>query len=958
MRATCLLGMLLVCAGTALAQPEPTPVQGLVYDVDFFPGTVYDPTIPTPEDLLGFMPGERAAFPHEIELAILAWGESSPRVTVVEYARSHEGRALYYAIITSPANLAHIDSIRSGLARLADPRGLDDGEAEALITGLPGTAWLAYSIHGDETSGADAALAVIYHLAAAQGDPVEGMLDDLVILVDPMMNPDGRNRFLQQIAEHRGTQPNVDDQSLLHRGYWPWGRTNHYGFDLNRDWILGINPETKGRIREASLWHPLLFVDAHEMGSQDTYLFSPQREPRNPHVPSNRDKWGRLFALEQSEAFDRYGWAYYTGEWNEGWYPGYSDVWGEFRGAVGILYEQARFAEDGVRRPGGSIHSYREAVHHQAVSSLANLMTLQANVADLRRDILAERRVAVSANGPFARRTFAVLPTENRSRLRGFTDLMALQGFEFYRTTSEFRASGTDQLGQSFQGRTIPAGTILIPNRQPEGHQVATMLEFDTRMSPGYVERERKAIVRTGSSTIYDVTAWNLTMMHGLEALSLETGLPSEVEAYAEVDDANGGAVAPGSAVAWAVDGSDDASVAVAARLMERGVEVRLAKRAFELGGVALPRGSLVILRNDNRAFADDLAGVVRLVAEEAGLTLASLTAGLGEGELPDLGGGHFDRLEPPRIAIVSRDGMSVYDFGSIWYTLDHRIGIRHSHIDGAAFEGSDLRRYNVIVLPDRWWGEWSEGTLEALERWVESGGTLIAIGGSAGQVAGSESSLSSVRLLRDVLDDLDTYQDQVLREWMALEGIGPDSAAVWSHAAGTAGAPPWSEAGDLDRSEAEELGRVDRWQRMFMPAGAVLAARTDQEHWLTVGTGAVLPVLYNSSRVFMSASGVQAAVRAGVYRDAPGEAVSRVGWSVVPAGQILDLRMSGLLWPEAGERLANAALVTRERKGNGQVILFAASPTFRASTRGTERLLVNAMIYGPGLGTRPAIEP
>ncbi len=447
MRAFCLLGMLLVCAGPVSAQPQPTPVQGLAYDVPFFPGTAYDPSIPTPEDLLGFMPGERAAFPHEIELAILAWGESSPRVTVVEYARSHEGRALYYAIITSPANHARIDSIRSGLARLADPRGLDSGEAEALITGLPGTAWLAYSIHGDETSGADAALAVIYHLAAAQGDPVEGMLDDLVVLIDPMMNPDGRNRFLQQIAEHRGTQPNVDDQSLLHAGYWPWGRTNHYGFDLNRDWILGVNPETKGRIREASLWHPLLFVDAHEMGSQDTYLFSPQRDPRNPHVPSNRDKWGRLFAEEQSQAFDAYGWAYYTGEWNEGWYPGYSDVWGEFRGAVGILYEQAGFAEDGVRRPGGAVHTYREAVHHQAVSSIANLMTLQDNVADIRRDILAERRAAVSADGPFAKRTFAVLPTSNRSRLRGFVDLMELQGFEYYLTTTDFRASGTDQLG-------------------------------------------------------------------------------------------------------------------------------------------------------------------------------------------------------------------------------------------------------------------------------------------------------------------------------------------------------------------------------------------------------------------------------------------------------------------------------------------------------------------------------
>lgn len=956
MRAIRILGALLMLTGTAYAQPEPTPLQGLAYDVDFFPGTTYDLSVPTPESILGFRPGDRAAFPHEIEQALRVWGDSSSRVTVVEYARTHEGRALYYLIITSPANHARIDSIRAGLARLADPRGLGDSEAEALITGLPGTAWLAYSIHGDETSGSDAALAVIHHLAAAQGDPVESLLDDLVVLVDPMMNPDGRNRFLQQIAEHRGTQPNVDNQSLIHAGYWPWGRTNHYGFDLNRDWILGVNPETRGRIREASQWYPLLFVDAHEMGSQDTYLFSPQREPRNPHVPTNRDKWGNLFARQQSEAFDSYGWAYYTGEWNEGWYPGYSDVWGEFRGAVGILYEQAGFAEDGVRRPGGAIHSYREAVHHQAVSSMANLMTLQENVGDLRRDVLAERRGAVSADGPYARRTFAVLPSGNQSRVDGFADLMELQGFEFFRTTSDFRASGFDQFGASFEGRTIPVGTILIPNRQPEGHQVATMLEFDTRMTPDYVERERKAILRTGSSTIYDVTAWNITMMHGLEALTLDTGLPSGVEPYGSAQP-TAASPAAGGAVAWGIDGSDDASVSVAARLMEVGVEVRLAERAFDLAGVELPRGSLVVLRNDNREFEGDLAATVQAAAAEAGLASAALTSGLGEGELPDLGGGHFDRLEPPRIALVSRDGMSVYDFGSIWYTIDHRIGIRHSHIDGGSLGRSDLRRYNVIVLPDRWFGSWSEETLEAIEDWVMAGGTLIAIGRSAGLVAGDESTLSRVRLLRDVLDDLDTYGDQVLREWMALEGIAPDSAAVWSHTAGMASSVPWQQADGADRDEGD-LERLDRWQRMFMPAGAVVAGRTDQEHWLTYGTSPTLPVLYTTSRVLMSAGGVQAAVRAGVYRDAPGTSATRVGWSVIPAGQALDLRMSGLLWPEAGERLANAALVTRERKGNGQVILFATSPTFRASTRGTERVLVNALIYGPGLGARQAIEP
>jgi len=865
---------------------------------------------------------------------------------------------LYYAIITSPANHSRMETIRSGLARLADPRGLSEADADALISSLPGTAWMAYSIHGNETSGSDAALAVVHHLAAAQGEAVESMLQNLVILIDPMQNPDGRNRWLQQVAEHRGTQPSVDDQSALHAGYWPGGRTNHYGFDLNRDWALGVNPEATGRIREASTWHPLLFVDAHEMGSQDTYLFSPQRSPVNPNIPANRKEWHGRFAKDQAAAFDRYNWAYYTGEWNEGWYPGYSDAWGPLRGAIGILYEQARITEDGVRRPGGAIHTYREAVHHQAVSSLANLSTLQANVANLRRDVLAERRLAVSPDGPFAKRSFAILPTDNRSRLDGFLDLMELQGFEIYRTTKEFRASGKDQFGLSFQKRSLPVGTILIPNRQPEGHHIAALLEFDTRLTPGYVNREREAILRTGTTTIYDVTAWSITMMHGLEALSLESGLPPDAELLGMDERGGADSVLEASmrTVAWAINGSDDASVSVAARLMERGVEVRAAMKAFQLGGVEMPRGSPVVLRNDNRSFPGDLEETLAEVASAVGLTAASLTTGLGEGELPDLGGGGFQRLEPPRIAILSGPGISAYDQGSQRYMLDHRIGIRHTQLNGLT-PGTDLRRYNVIVLPHRTSAEWSTQALSTLETWVEADGTLIAVGSSAGQLAGSESSLSRVRLLRDVIGKLETYEDHILREWMAVNGMGPDSTSVWSHSAAMSSSLPWSMASDLKRP-AEGLERLDRWQRMFMPAGAMLAGRTDQKHWLTFGTGGRLPVLFTTPQVFMSEVGVEAAMRAGAYRESPGAVASRVGWSVVPAGQEMDLRMSGLLWPEAGERLANSALVTREQKGKGQVILFATPPTFRASTMGTERLLVNAMIYGPGLGATPAIIP
>ena len=956
--ALCLLcsTLALVAAG-AEGAPPPTEPAGLAYDLEFFAGADHDPAVPTPEDCLGFRPGDRAAFPHEIESCLAAWAEVSPRARLEEYARSHEGRALWTMVLTSPANQARLDEIRAGWDRLADPRGLSEAEAERLLGELPAVAWLAYSIHGDETSGSDASLAVIHHLAAGRGEAIEGLLEELVVVVDPMMNPDGRHRFLQMIAEHRGAQPNVDDQSLIHHGYWPWGRTNHYGFDLNRDWILGVAPESRGRIRAAGGWHPLLVVDAHEMGAQDTYLFSPPCEPRNPNVGPAARRWGPVFARDQARAFDERGWVYYSGEWNEGWYVGYTDAWGELRGVVGILYEQAGFAEDGVRRPEGTIHTYREAVHHQAVSSLANLDTLRRNAPEIKRDFVAGRRAAVDPRGPFAGRTFAILPTANASRLDRFLDLMRLQGVELYVAEEAFTAGAAlDPLGRRRQRVPVPAGTVLIPNRQPLARLVSAMLEFDPRISEEALRAERRELLRTGDTTIYDVTGWSLPLMYGLEALALESDLPAAAAALAEPAAADPGPV-PAEAVAWIIDGADDASVAAAARMLERGLRVRVADKPIELEGRAFARGSVVVLPIDNRGLDGGPAATIELSAAELGLEPVAVGSGLGEGDLPDLGGGHPRGLEPPRLGLFSRGGLSVYDFGSIRHAIDRRLGIRHSHLDLDVFRRADLRRYNVLVLPDRWFGDLPEEQREALTGWVEGGGTLIAVGGSAEPFASEEAGATDVRLLRDALGELDRFEQAVLREWQAASEEMPAEEAVWSHTAAAEPAFPWSAASELARPPADEIERRDAWQRLFMPQGAILAARVDDEHWLTFGAGALLPVLYRGSRVLMTDG--EAPLRLGAFAPAAGASGPlRVGWSLAPPGQELRLRMSGLLWPEAAQRLANAAVVTREARGRGQVILFAVTPSFRASTLGTERLLLNALVYGPGLGASTPIRP
>lgn len=968
----------------------PTDPPGLRPAAEFFPGARYRPDVPTQASVVGFAAGERAATAAEVAKCLKAWTAAAPdRSRLVEYARSHENRPLQYVVVTSPATLQRLDDVQRDLARIADPRQTEPAEAEAIIARAPAVAWLAYTIHGDETEGSDAALAVLYHLIAGEDEAVAKLREDLIIIVDPLMNPDGRDRFVKMIAENRGAVPNVDDQSLIHSGYWPYGRGNHYLFDLNRDWLWLAHPETRGRVREVAKWNPVLFVDAHGMGSQDTHLFSPPREPVNPHLPGARKEWGERFARDQARAFDRHGLVYYTGEWHEEWYPGYSDAYVSYRGAVGILYEQARVAEDGVRRPEGRILSYRESVQHHVIGSLANLLTAQAHGKDLLRNLWKTRRAACDPEGPYGQRTFAVLPHANRTRVEDFGRLLQQHGIEVLRAKTEFMVpAATDQLGRQSHRVTVPVGTLLIPNRQPLGHLIAAMLEFDPRFSADVLKDERRDLLEKGRSRIYDTTAWNLTMMFALPALTLTRHVAELTEPWAPAKLPAPRAADQPAPVAYVFDGADDRSVAAAARLMERGVRPRVTDKPFRFDGQDFARGSVVITVLDNRTFTGALRAEVSATAAELGLSAVPIFSGLGTDDLPDLGGRHFRLLEPPRIALFSRGALSSTDYGSIWYALDHRLAIRHSHLDESA--PHDLRRYNVLILPDRW-GAAGAAWEGALKEWVRAGGTLIAIGGSANALMAEKAEFSRVRNLPDVLPRLADYELTILREWLGRSGALPALDAVWSHRATPSLQFPWQFIEGAHPDE-KELKRRDAWQSLFMPQGALLAARVDTNSWLTLGCAEWLPVMAGRGPVLMAADGVEAPVRYGYLvetakntaapepdaaeESAPDHSVEkedgkrtetkkeqkkdppRVGWSALPEGTEMLLRMSGLLWPEAAHRLANSAHVTRESFGRGQIILFANSPTFRAATRGQERLFLNAVVYGPGLGASAPLKP
>ncbi len=900
-------------------------------------GIKFDPSIPTPADVLGFEMGSRPIRHMEVKLYLRRLAEASDRVEFREYARSHEGRELFYVVVSDPAHMGRLDEIRAGLATLADPRKTTDAQAAEIIDKSPAVAWMLYTVHGDEMSGTDAAVVAAYRLAAGRDARTLSLLKDVVVCIDPLQNPDGRERYLSMLQQGRGKVPTGDVQSVEHRTPWPWGRTNHYLFDLNRDWNVTVQPESRGRVKAIADWHPQLVVDGHEMGSTDTYLFSPPTEPFNLHIPPNILRWFEKYTSDQADAFDRHGWSYYRGEWNEAWAIGFADVWAMHHGAAGILYEQARSAGTLVRLPTGQDRFYREDVAHQLVSTLSNLRTLAANRRAFLSDFYADKKAAVAdVRATDGRNLFLLVPGRNRSRTAEFFDLLERQHIEAYVVGANGAtvADVVDPWGAVEDRRTFPAGTIAIPTKQPLGPLMRGMLEFDPKLTDAFLAIERRELELKGETKLYDVTGWCIAMGYDVEAFWARGDLKALMSDMrpAKRDAITGpsrGLDDDARVYGYLMDGDDDAAIALTGRLLQSGWHIRAAKKPFVSSGRSFPSGTFLIRGHENAERMSKLKNEVAGLPD--GVGVVATTARSGDG--PDLGGGEFPLLTEPRIALIGNDPFSAYSYGSIWHLLDARTGLRISRLQAHALARYDLRKYNVIILPNASNGAslksaLDQGIRDRLGAWIREGGTLVAIGGTAAALA-TDPGLGSVRLRRDVLKDVDIYAEAVWRE-RAADAPSVDADQVWEFDPdkGFSTTRPTSQRIEID--DVDALKRHDEWARRFMPHGVVLRADLLPEHWLGHGMRGRVPVMYGLEHVLMAKPPVETAAR------------------LAEAGS---LRLSGLLWPEARGRLADGAYLTRERIDRGQLILFATDPTFRGFFRGTDRLLLNAVVLGPGLG-------
>ena len=910
------------CVAVGAAEDEEKPPT-LIPFVD--PATI-DPKIPPPSSIIGHEVGEKAVRYDPLMRYLEKLAASSDRITLNPFGKTHEGRTLVHLIITNPKNHQRLEQIKADNAKLADPRKFPNlEEGKKLLRSHPATALMTYSIHGDELSSTDAAMQLAYQLVAGTDERTKSILDQVVTIIDPLQNPDGRERHLASIEQRTGAIPSTDGQHIQHNSIN--GRTNHYRFDMNRDFVSLMTLENQARMKVITEWNPHFMVDSHEMGPLEGYLMDPPRQPLNPLLPKKNLYWRELFGFDQAAAFDAHGWSYYAKDWNVDFAPIYNASWINFSGGTGILYEQAGVSSAAYKQETGHILTYREAVHHQLVSSLANLNTLKNNRQEILADYLADHIDAVNGDGALTG-TFFMPPHPDRARVARFIELLGRQSVEYsFTRESTHITNATDLFGDKTDHLELPAGTLVVKSDQPFQRVAHTLLRFETRPDSNYLKIEREELENHRGSRFYDVTAWNLPMAFGLESywvdeipdLKLDSKPPQPAEKTIDWSSK--------PKYGYIIEFSSAVIYDVMVRLFEQNCHLRAATEPFFFQGHNYRPGAIVLRGHEN---PENLNDILQKIAREFDVNIrAAQTASVGKVG-PDLGGPKFVLLHAPRVAIMAGNMSS--SAGAVWHLLDYRLKMRISPIE----RPRDLRKYNVLVLSDD--GPVSDG----VKKWVEDGGTLIAFGNAAHSIARKDSEFSSVRRRRDVLDKLDVYQEDLERERQA-DNIKIDFDDLWGER--KAKQVRKQNTGQKETKDKEEkspssvklekLKRIDEWQRIFSPSGVFVKARIDQRHWLGSGLGKFLPVMVGGDSVMMSMHPIQTPVRL-VAED--------------------DLRLSGLLWPEARKRLANSSFATVERHGRGQVILFASNPTYRGWYPATERLFLNAVLLGPGMGTSQKI--
>jgi Zinc carboxypeptidase len=687
---------------------------------------------PTPEQFLGYKLGDRfTQWPRIVEY-FDALAKSSNLITVQQFGETYEHRPLILAVITSPKNRAQLDAVRANVVSLANGSVSAERAAE-IAKSNPAVAWLAFGVHGNESSSAEAAMAVASTLV---NDPASAaMLDNLVVVIDPLLNPDGRERYIQWFVRTRGTEPNPNPDAFEHTEPWPGGRFNHYLIDMNRDWAWSSQRETRARIAAYRQWMPQVFVDFHEMFYNSTYFFPPDAKPINVNLPKDVNRWLEVFGRANAEAFTKNHWPFFVGETFDLFYPGYGDSWPSLHGAIGMTYEVAGHSRAGtsVLRDDGDVYTLADRIARHTTSGLTTLRTAAAHREELLRYTYEAARTQLAA----PETTYLLAP--GAPGFQALVEALQRQGIDVGTLSAPVTVKATRVDSGKDDSRTFPAGTAAVSTRQAQGGLVQTLLERTPVFTKGFLEEQRQRAQEDEPDQFYDLTAWSLPLAMNVEAWS--TGAPvAGVKPLAP----RARPAFRAASYGYLVDGDEPNVYRVAGRMLRDDVKFNVSEDPIVVGERTYARGTIVVLKGNNKSDVD--AALERIGRDEAVAFVPVETGWIGG---TAFGSERIHFVKDPKIALVGGNGTDATSYGMLWHTLDVDTPIPHTTISMDALRNTDFGHYRVIVLPNggAYHDRLGKGGIEKLKAWINGGGTLVAIKNAGGFLREKDVEISKAKL-------------------------------------------------------------------------------------------------------------------------------------------------------------------------------------------------------------------
>ncbi len=655
----------------------------------------------SPSSFLGYELGNEFTRHADVVSYFKHIATNSSMISYHEYGKTNERRSLTYAIISSEENLKNIEAIRlNNLKNI----GIESGKSTPEIA----IVWLSYNVHGNEASSTEAAMKTAYELITSKKD----YLKNTVVILDPCVNPDGRDRYVNWYNQVKANPYNIDQNASEHNESWPGGRPNHYLFDLNRDWAWATQVESQQRLKVYNSWMPHVHVDFHEQGINEPYYFAPAAEPFHEIISDWQRNFQTQIGKNHARYFDKEGWLFFTRERFDLLYPSYGDTYPTFMGAIGMTYEQAGHGRAGlgIQTDEGYVLTLKDRVAHHTTTGLSTVEISSQNAFQLNTEFHK-----FFDNSNLIYKSYVL--NGNPDKIQALESLLDKHEIKYgYATTNKVSGLSYDT---GKQGSMTAKGALVVSTNQPKGKMVKALFEPNAKLT---------------NPITYDITAWSIPYAYGLDAIASTSLVPSTKEKTSEVINNNPSKNTPGYVTSW--NSLNDAQFLAA--ILQQKIRVRFSEKDFVNGSQNFKKGSLIITKSDNKYLKDFDQKVTSLANKyQRKLHIAQssfATSGV------DFGSPDVKLINPQRIALLKGDYTSSLSYGEIWHFFEQQLQYPVTSIDTDYFKQVNLDRYDVLIMPNGYYSSYfDKNALSQLQKWIRKGGKVIAIGNAVNTFANKD---------------------------------------------------------------------------------------------------------------------------------------------------------------------------------------------------------------------------